>query len=211
LAPGGSGFFLFAFRRLFRVAFPVDQPGRQVHNALRFRRASLLSTLGVVSDLPFALLEVNRPNPGEPHRPSHLFAKVVFVSHKRWKFNLHRVPTRMRRSIDCVLCRLQALCTGLLLLFSSASVLAQTSIATGSIVGTISDTSGAVIVREQVTITNNTTGQEVPVLTNSAGVYNSGALLPGGYMLHVVREQPPRRHRRAIWRSRRRRPRFSAE
>ena len=92
----------------------------------------------------------------------------------------------MRRTTHCALLRLNALCTGLLLLFSSASSLAQTSIASGSIVGTIADTSGAVIVGAQVTITNNATGQEIQVTTNSAGMYNSGALLPGGYTLHVT-------------------------
>jgi Carboxypeptidase regulatory-like domain len=91
----------------------------------------------------------------------------------------------MRRSIPCALLRLHPL-YGLLFLFSSASVLAQTSVATGSIVGTIADTSGAVIVGAQVTITNRATRQDIRVATNSAGIYNSGALLPGDYTLHIT-------------------------
>ena len=73
----------------------------------------------------------------------------------------------------------------MLLLFLSPSVVGQTSVATGSIVGTVTDASAAVIVGAQITITNSATAQEIYVTTNSAGIYNSGALLPGMYTVRV--------------------------
>jgi hypothetical protein len=64
--------------------------------------------------------------------------------------------------------------------------MAQTTVGTGSLVGTISDPSGAVIVGARVRITNTDTGQVIQVVSNSAGTYNSGALLPGSYRLQVA-------------------------
>src|ERR1700692_4117101 len=58
---------------------------------------------------------------------------------------------------------------------------AQTTVGTGSIVGTVSDPSGAVISGADVTITNIATGQLVKLVTNSSGSFNSGALIPGNY------------------------------
>jgi Carboxypeptidase regulatory-like domain len=72
-----------------------------------------------------------------------------------------------------------------LVVFLYTSIGGQTSVATGSVVGTITDTSGAAIIGAQISITNGATGQEIHVTTNSAGTYNSGALLPGSYTLHV--------------------------
>src|SRR5215469_1409586 len=61
------------------------------------------------------------------------------------------------------------------------SLLAQTTVSTGSIVGTISDPSGAVLSGAKVTITNTATGQAVYLATNSSGSFSSGALVPGQY------------------------------
>src|SRR5947208_9644694 len=72
-----------------------------------------------------------------------------------------------------------------LLPFLPPSLLAQTTIATGSIVGTVTDPSGAVIVGAQVSVSNDSTGQEIHVTTNSAGTYNSGALIAGDYTLRI--------------------------
>jgi len=58
---------------------------------------------------------------------------------------------------------------------------AQTTVSTGSIVGTVSDPSGAVISGAEITITNAATGQVVNLKSNSAGSFNSGALVPGVY------------------------------
>ena len=62
---------------------------------------------------------------------------------------------------------------------------AQTTVGTGSIVGTVSDPSGAVISGANVTITNAATGQVVVLVTNSAGSFNSGALIPGNYKTRI--------------------------
>jgi len=58
---------------------------------------------------------------------------------------------------------------------------AQATIGAGSIVGTATDPSGAVINGAEVTITNLATGQLTHVSTNSSGSFNSGALVPGDY------------------------------
>jgi len=58
---------------------------------------------------------------------------------------------------------------------------AQATIGTGSIVGTVSDPTSAVISDAKVTITNVATGQLTYVSTNSSGLFNSGALVSGDY------------------------------
>ena len=73
--------------------------------------------------------------------------------------------------------------SAVLALLVTHPLLGQTTIGTGSIVGAVTDPSGAVISKAQVTITNIATGEIVELLTNSAGEYNSGALLPGNYKI----------------------------
>ena len=63
---------------------------------------------------------------------------------------------------------------------------AQTTVGTGSIVGTMSDPSGAVVSGAQVTVTNVATGQVIDLTTNSSGAFNSGALLPGDYKTRIT-------------------------
>lgn len=63
---------------------------------------------------------------------------------------------------------------------------AQTTVSTGSIVGTISDPSGAVVNGADVTIMNIATGQVVHLSTNSSGTFNSGALIPGDYTTRIA-------------------------
>src|SRR5437016_4867758 len=65
------------------------------------------------------------------------------------------------------------------------SIFAQTTISTGSIQGTVTDPSGAVVNGAKVTITNRDTNQVITTKTNSAGAYISGALIPGNYMVKV--------------------------
>ena len=62
---------------------------------------------------------------------------------------------------------------------------AQASISTGSIQGTVSDPSGALVPQAKVIITNKGTGQVLTFTTNSAGSYNSGSLIPGDYKVRV--------------------------
>ena len=68
-------------------------------------------------------------------------------------------------------------------LFASMSMFAQTTISTGSIQGTVTDPSGAVVGSAKVTITNQATAQIIITTTSSSGTYASGALLPGEYQL----------------------------
>jgi len=71
------------------------------------------------------------------------------------------------------------------LLASLSGLFAQTTVGTGSIVGTVSDPSEAVISGAKVTITNVATGQFISVTTNSSGAFSSGALIPGNYKTMV--------------------------
>jgi hypothetical protein len=64
---------------------------------------------------------------------------------------------------------------------SGPLLLAQTTVGTGSIVGTISDPSGAVIPGATVAIINVATRQIIELVTNAFGTFNSGALVPGNY------------------------------
>ncbi|MGA8153407.1 MAG: carboxypeptidase regulatory-like domain-containing protein [Terriglobales bacterium] len=63
--------------------------------------------------------------------------------------------------------------------------LSQTTISTGSIQGTVTDQSGAVVVGAKVSMTNKFTGRAINVTTTSRGTYTSGALSPDNYLVHV--------------------------
>ncbi|HZR31718.1 MAG TPA: carboxypeptidase-like regulatory domain-containing protein [Terriglobales bacterium] len=74
-----------------------------------------------------------------------------------------------------------------LALVSFVSLLsAQTTVGTGSIVGTVTDPSGAVVPGARVTITNTATGQNIETVSNNSGAFNSGALAPGNYKVQVA-------------------------
>ena len=62
---------------------------------------------------------------------------------------------------------------------------AQTTISTGSVQGTVTDQSGAMVSGAKVSITNKSTGRVINVSTTSAGTYASGALTPGTYIVRV--------------------------
>ncbi|HXZ42054.1 MAG TPA: TonB-dependent receptor [Terriglobales bacterium] len=62
---------------------------------------------------------------------------------------------------------------------------AQTTISTGSIQGTVTDQSGAVLPGAKVSVTNKATGRVITVSTTSAGAYTSGALTPADYVVRV--------------------------
>jgi len=87
----------------------------------------------------------------------------------------HRVATGFILAIFAVV---------VILAFSAAAT-AQTTISTGSIQGTITDPSGAVVNGAQITITNKATGQVVRTKSSSSGTYSSGALQPGNYVVQV--------------------------
>jgi len=83
-----------------------------------------------------------------------------------------------RRSFLCLLILSAVLLT-------RSALVAQTTVSQGSIQGTISDPSGAVVPGATITITNKATGQVVHVTSTAAGSYSSGALLPGDYAVRV--------------------------
>src|SRR5260370_35912832 len=75
-----------------------------------------------------------------------------------------------------------ALCTGLLLL--AEPIFAQGG-ATGTILGTVSDSSGAIVPNAKVTVTNTATNVAFRTLTTSAGDFNAPSLNPGPYKISV--------------------------
>jgi hypothetical protein len=67
----------------------------------------------------------------------------------------------------------------------SPSLLSQTTISTGSIQGTITDPSGAVVPGAKILISNKATAQVISTTSTSSGTYTSGALIPGDYSVRV--------------------------
>ena len=80
---------------------------------------------------------------------------------------------------------LLALVTIFALLSYATFVSAQAGVSTGSIQGTVTDPSGAVIAGAKVAIMNKATGAVIATTTSSAGAYNSGSLTPGDYLVRV--------------------------
>lgn len=83
-----------------------------------------------------------------------------------------------------LLSSLFALLTLSALIFTSVAV-AQTTVAQGSVQGTVTDPSGAVVAGAKITITNRATGQVVTTATSSSGTYSSGGLIVGDYSVRV--------------------------
>jgi hypothetical protein len=73
----------------------------------------------------------------------------------------------------------------LLVLSLSTALSAQTTVSTGSIQGTVTDPTGAVVNGARITITNRATGQVLTTSSSSSGAYNSGGLIPGDYVVRV--------------------------
>jgi|HubBroStandDraft_6_1064221.scaffolds.fasta_scaffold04246_3 hypothetical protein len=76
-----------------------------------------------------------------------------------------------------------ALLTLVALVFS-AGAFAQVTVSTGSIVGTVTDSTGAVVSGAKVTITGST-GQTVKTTSGAQGAYSTGNLVPGAYTVRV--------------------------
>jgi len=60
----------------------------------------------------------------------------------------------------------------------SSSAFAQTTVSNGSISGTVTDTTGAVVPGAKVTISGST-GQTITLTTGAQGGYATGGLVPG--------------------------------
>ena len=70
-------------------------------------------------------------------------------------------------------------------LAASTVLLAQTTVSQGSIQGTVTDPSGAVVGGAKITITHKATGQVITTASTNSGTFNSGGLIPGDYVLRV--------------------------
>lgn len=82
--------------------------------------------------------------------------------------------------------RTLVLLASLFVLLLPALMLAQTTVSQGSIQGTVTDPTGAVVAGAKITITNKATGQVVTTTTSSSGAYNSGGLIPADYVVRVA-------------------------
>jgi hypothetical protein len=78
-----------------------------------------------------------------------------------------------------------ALMTVSIFLLAPVTAAAQSSVSTGGIVGTVTDPSGAVVGGAKVAVTNAGTNQTTNLTTTSAGLYNSGSIVPGRYKVRV--------------------------
>lgn len=63
--------------------------------------------------------------------------------------------------------------------------LAQTTLSTGTIDGTVTDPSGAVVTGAKVVVTNTDTGRTINLTASSSGTFSSGPLEPGQYKVQV--------------------------
>ena len=62
----------------------------------------------------------------------------------------------------------------------------QATISTGSIQGTVTDPQGAAVGGAAVTVSSTALGKAINLVTDGAGLYNSGALTPGSYTVRVT-------------------------
>ncbi len=78
-------------------------------------------------------------------------------------------------------------CALLVITFLLTSMLmqAQSTVGTGSIQGTVTDQTGAVLSGVKITITNKATGATLHLTTSSAGAYTTGPMQPGDYVVRV--------------------------
>jgi hypothetical protein len=72
-----------------------------------------------------------------------------------------------------------------ILIAPNATLLAQTTISTGSIQGTVTDPTGAAVSGAKIKITQKSTDRVITTTTTSSGTYASGALIPGDYEVRV--------------------------
>jgi hypothetical protein len=75
--------------------------------------------------------------------------------------------------------------SALVLLFASASILSAQTAGTATLVGTVTDTSGAIVVGAKVSVTNINTSFVAESMTTAEGGYYAPYLAPGPYRLSV--------------------------
>ena len=91
--------------------------------------------------------------------------------------------------------RLLALCRVLAVVSSALPVFSQVD--TGTIAGTVRDSSGAILLRVKVSIVSDITGQKFEIETNSEGIYVSPPLRAGEYVITAAADGFERAARRA--------------
>src|ERR1700752_3957331 len=69
--------------------------------------------------------------------------------------------------------------------FTSANLPAQTTLSTGSINGTVTDSTGAVVSGAKVLITSTSTGRKADLTSDPSGAFTTGPLAPGSYKVDV--------------------------
>lgn len=89
------------------------------------------------------------------------------------------IPTVPSGSIWTSAARFLAVLVGALALLAAAPARAQRDL--GTITGTVTDSSGAVLPNATITITENATGESTKLQTSSNGDFTRPALLPGTY------------------------------
>src|SRR5258706_8076493 len=67
-----------------------------------------------------------------------------------------------------------------------AAALGRSQTSTGTIIGTVSDGSGAVIAAAKIVIINSGTHAKLEVVSNEEGSYTAPLLPPGAYSVHVT-------------------------
>jgi hypothetical protein len=108
-------------------------------------------------------------------------------SYRRSSQNVTNTAINIANNVFNNVGKLVCVCAlGVFVVFVSLSAVAQTTASTGTIVGTVTDPTGAVIGGAKVSVRNIATNQEIPLTSNSAGSYNSGALEPGTYKVQVT-------------------------
>src|SRR5882762_3092073 len=115
--------------------------------------------------------------PSNSSFPFKSFREVTKVNTQKVLCNLWRVPKNMLRT-TCIL-----FCTLLAALCVPFGAHAQDS---GSVTGTVRDTSGAVVPNAEVKFTSSAIGMTRTTTTNDDGDYLGGALPPGSYDLTVT-------------------------
>src|SRR5947209_12675680 len=76
-------------------------------------------------------------------------------------------------------------CMAVLTFLLATPMWGQSTIATGSIQGTVTDPNDAVVPNASVTITNSATGEAKKVTPSSSGTFASGALTSGAYEVRI--------------------------
>jgi Carboxypeptidase regulatory-like domain len=136
---------------------------------------------------------------GSPDMGSYRKGRVIYLTQLEGRKLMHpRAKTLKAISLGANWCDrlalitgkplrmfLAILCAGLALaLLSPQALRAQADL--GSISGTVTDSTGAVVAAAKVTVTNNETGAQRVSVTNSTGGYSVSQLNPGSYQVSIA-------------------------